>query len=259
MHTIRSRSTRILLGALMMPIALCVATHAALAQQPDSVKSDAAKSDAQKSDARTSDNANVIASEHRVELARRGAGLSIGTWNVQDLHTTQGATYRITPAFEGYFQKGLDLHLALETTVGVWRRTQLLTQPGSFGGDSSTESVSSYVVPLFTTLKLYPFTKPSQHLEPYILGGVGFALGVDDRRTNGGSGSLLGGGAQNGVALVTGFGFTGGAGVEWRFSNAFGLAAGTRYRWVRFLGEVGGDDTFKGLGFDAGVTYRFQY
>ncbi|HEX6965088.1 MAG TPA: outer membrane beta-barrel protein [Gemmatimonadaceae bacterium] len=254
MHTVRSRSCRSVLRAITMLLALGGTARAGVSQTPDSSKANIAQSDA-----RTSDSASIAATEQRAELARRGAGLSVGPWNVQGLHTTQGAMYTVMPAIEGYFQKGLDLHLALETTVGLWRRTQRLTQPGSFGSDSSTESVSSYVVPLFTTLKIYPFTKPSQRLEPYMLGGIGFAIGVDDRRTNGGSGSLLSGGAQNGVALVTGFGFTGGAGVEWRFSNAFGLAAGTRYRWVRFLGDVGGDDTFKGLGFDAGITYRFQY
>jgi Opacity protein and related surface antigens len=233
-----TRSSRPVFGVLATLLLLCTAAHPALAQKPDS--------------------SNTMTPQQRAEMARRGAGLSIGTWNVQNLHATQGATYSATPAFEGYFQKGLDLHLALETTVGLWRRTQLLMQPGSFGSDSSSESVTSYVVPLFTALKLYPFTKPSQRFEPYLLGGVGFALGIDDRRASG-SGNLLGGGGQSGVALVTGFGFSGGAGVEWRFSNAFGLSAGTRYRWVRFLGDVGGDDTFKGLGFNAGITYRFQY
>ncbi|HET7563930.1 MAG TPA: outer membrane beta-barrel protein [Gemmatimonadaceae bacterium] len=258
MTTSRSH-TRALLGGIVTLCALCMTTRIGRAQTTDSTASDSSRSGARHADTRDRDSTSILVTEHRAELARRGAGLSIGTWNVQDLHATQGATYSITPAFEGYFQKGLDQHLAIETTAGLWRRTQLLTQPGSFGGDSTTQSVSSYIVPLFTTLKIYPFTKPSQHLEPYMLGGVGFALGIDDRRTSGGSGALLGGNAQSGVALVTGFGFTGGAGIEWRFSSAFGLAAGTRYRWIRFLGDVGGDDTFKGMGFDAGVTYRFQY
>src|SRR5690606_30854188 len=112
-------------------------------------------------------------------------------------------------------------------------------------------------LPLFTALKLYPFTRPDDAFEPFISAGVGLALGIDDRTTT--SSDLLGLGAGSGTAMLTGFGFRGGAGVEWRFSQAFGLSASGRYQWIRFGGELGGERTFKGPAFEAGLTYRFQY
>ena len=188
----------------------------------------------------------VSSLERSVTLQRRSAGLRIGTWRVRDLQEIAGSTFSETPLFEGYFQRGLDLHLALGSTMGLWRRTQEVAGSGK---------VTSYIVPAFTSLKIYPLTRPEQRFEPYIDAGIGGAIGIDDRE--GTAGGPLG--ETEGTDARFGFGFKGGGGVEWRFSRAFGLSLGGRYQWIRFGSEVGGDRTFQGLGFDAGLTYRFQY
>jgi hypothetical protein len=196
--------------------------------------------------------------EQRAKAMRRGAGLRVGVWDVRGLSEVSGARVNESPLFEGYFQKGLDLHLALENTVSVYRREQRLTRPGGIGGGTVEEKVAAYVIPQFTSLKLYPFTRPEQRFEPYIAGGAGLTIGVDDRE-NSESGGLLGGGGESGVGFVAGFGLKGGLGIELRFSEAFGAAAGGRYQWVRFFGELAGERTYRGLGADVGLTYRFQY
>jgi hypothetical protein len=197
--------------------------------------------------------------ERRVKAMRRGAGLRVGVWDVRGLGEVSGARVSETPLFEGYFQKGLDLHLALENTVGVYRRMQRLTRTsGGIGGGTVEEKVAAYVIPQFTSLKLYPFSRPEQRFEPFILGGAGLTIGIDDRE-NSESGGLLGGGGESGIGFVAGFGLKGGLGIELRFSDAFGAAAGGRYQWVRFFGELAGERTYRGLGADVGLTYRFQY
>lgn len=196
--------------------------------------------------------------EQQVKAMRRGAGLRVGVWDVRGLAEVSGARVSESPLLEGYFQKGLDLHLALENTVGVYRREQRITRDGGIGGGTVEEKVAAYVIPQFTSLKLYPFTRPAERFEPYISGGAGVTIGVDDRE-NSGSGGLLGGGGDAGTSFVAGFGLKGGLGIELRFGEAFGIAAGGRYQWVRFFGELAGERTYRGLGADIGLTYRFQY
>jgi hypothetical protein len=195
--------------------------------------------------------------ERRVKAMRRGAGLRVGVWDVRGLTEVSGARVNESPLFEGYFQKGLDLHLALENTVSVYRREQSITRPSGLGG-TVEEKLAAYVVPQFTSLKVYPFSRPEQRFEPYVLGGAGVTIGIDDRE-NSESGGLLGGGGESGTGFVAGFGLKGGVGVELRFSEAFGIGAGGRYQWVRFFGELAGERTYRGFGADIGLTYRFQY
>lgn len=196
--------------------------------------------------------------EERVKRMRRGAGLRVGTWDVRGLSQVSGARVDEWPLFEGYFQKGLDLHLALENTVSVFRREQRITRDGGIGGGTVEERLTAYVIPQFTSLKVYPFTRPEQGFEPYFTGGAGLTIGVDDRE-NSETGGLLGGGGESGVGFVAGFGLKGGLGFELRFSEAFGAGLGGRYQWVRFFGELAGERTYRGLGADVGLTYRFQY
>ena len=193
--------------------------------------------------------------ERAARLARRGAGVQVGVWQVRGLQEPSGVTHAETPLVEGYFRKGLDRHLALETTVSFWRRTQTAQQSGGLLGGGSEERVASYIIPQITALKLYPFTEPGQRAEPYVVGGAGFALGIDDRESSAGGAF----GTASGTAMAMGFGLKGGTGVEWRFSRAFGLSAGARYQWFRFLQELGGDRTYGGFGVDGGLTYRFQF
>jgi outer membrane protein W len=192
--------------------------------------------------------------EKRARLARRGGGLRVGTWDVRGLSTTSGASASKTPAFEGYVRRGLDLHLAIEHSVGVWRRTQSVTQSSGPLGGTSTSRRETYVIPQLTSILFFPLTKPQQRVEPYVKAGAGFAVGVDDRTGDGGG--LF---AGDGVSLVPGYGLSGGAGVELRLTNALGLAAAGRYRWTKFFQDLAGQRTYEGFGAEVGVTYRFQF
>lgn len=189
--------------------------------------------------------------ERRARRARQGAGLRGGFWNVTGLTEVGGASYSNWPMFEGYFQKGLDRHLVLETSVGLWRRQQ------TSGTGASSEQIRSYVIPQLTQLKLYPATTPEQNFEPYIAGGIGLTVGIDNRNTV--SGGLLGGGGSSGTALLAGIGVKGSAGVEYRLGNVFGLAGYVGYQYVYFLEKVGNEQSYRGLVGGVGLTYRYQF
>jgi hypothetical protein len=194
--------------------------------------------------------------EEQARLARRGAGIRVGLWDVRGLAEVTSAEYSETPLFEGYLQHGLDRHLAMQNSIGFWRRTQEIESSGGLGG-TTQESVKSYVVPQFTSIRFFPVSGPDQMLEPYLEGGAGISLGIDDRSTS--SGGLLGVGGGSGVVIVIGFGFKLGVGAEWRFSDALGLSGGGRYQWMRFLEDLGGARTYRGFAGEVGITYRFQY
>jgi opacity protein-like surface antigen len=185
--------------------------------------------------------------EQSVKSARRSGGIRVGQWHMSGQQFPAGVSASSTPAFEGYVRTGLDLHVVLENSVGVWRQRQAAAGGGGLlgGGASSTDN---YIIPQFTSVVFYPFTKPNDRLEPYLRGGLGFALGVQDPQ--GGSG---------GISLTPGFGATGGLGVEWRATNALGLAISGRYQWVRFFQDFAGLQTYQGPAVEAGVTYRFQF
>jgi opacity protein-like surface antigen len=184
--------------------------------------------------------------EHRVQSARRGGGLRAGQWHLNGDVAT-GVTTSSTPAVEGYVRTGLDLHLVLENSVGVWRQRQATSAGGGlFGGSASVSD--NYVIPQFTSVVFYPFTAPTDRVEPFLRGGIGFALGVEDPQNGSG-----------GVSLTPGFGTTGGAGVEWRATEALGIAISARYQWIRFFQQFGGLQTYQGPMLEAGITYRFQY
>lgn len=189
--------------------------------------------------------------ERHARLARRGGGVRGGRWSVRGLEESGSTTSSETPAFEGYVRKGLDAHLALENSVGFWRRRQTITSSDPLGG-TTTSIVDAYIVPQFTSLVVYPFTGPESRLEPYARGGIGFTIGAEDRE----GGGLADGG---GTSLTPGFGATGGFGLEWRPGKAFGLETSARYQWIRFFQDFAGERTFQGLGIDVGVTYRFQF
>jgi hypothetical protein len=192
--------------------------------------------------------------EKRARLARRGGGVRVGTWDVRGLTATSGAAVSTTPAFEGYMRRGLDLHLAIEHSVGVWRRTQSVTQTSGPLGGTTTSTLETYVIPQFTSIAFFPITGPEQRFEPYLKAGAGFALGVEDRTGDGGS--LFSGG---GASLVPGYGLSASTGVELRLSNALGLTGAGRYQWVRFFQELSSERTYEGFGAEVGVTYRFQF
>ena len=179
--------------------------------------------------------------ERRAQLMRQGAGLRLGAWWVQDREDE--ARVSRWPYMEGYFQRGLDLHLALESTLSVWRQRRPLDGGGR---------VDSYAVPLFTSLKFYP-TRPESALEPFVLAGLGLALGIEDRAGEG----LLG--PTGGTSVTTGFGLRGGTGLEWRFGRAFGLHLAVAYNWLRFSDRLDGEDGYRGPVATGGLVYRFQF
>ncbi len=191
--------------------------------------------------------------EQQAKLARRGAGVMIGTWSLVDDPATGGAKTSDSPLAEGYFRKGIDKHLALETTAGVWRRTIETPASGGIGGSAGGKT-SVILIPQFTAIKLYPFTTPDDTFEPFVSGGVGFTLGFQSQS---GGGGVLGGGGANG--LIVGVGGSAAAGVEWRFSTAFGLALGAHYSYIQFFDALAGEKMYRGTGAKAGLTYRFQY
>ena len=188
--------------------------------------------------------------ERAVKRQRQGAGVRMGSWQMLGMGTMAGATTSTLPAFEGYWQKGLDRHLALETSVGFFQRTQ------RSGSPSGGESVTAYVVPMMTALKVYPVTGPENSFEPFVIGGFGFTLGVDDRSAT--SGGLFGS-SSGGTLMVPGVGIKLGGGVEYRLGRAFGFAVGSNYQYVRFFEQVANTRTYKGVQLLGGVTYRFQF
>jgi hypothetical protein len=193
--------------------------------------------------------------EEKARLARRGAGLIVGSWSLVDDPASGTTTTEDSPVFvEGYFRKGLDKHIALETTFGVWRRQ--ITDPGT-GGPFGTAGGKTTVIllPQMTSIKLFPFTTPDNKIEPYISGGAGFTIGVVSES---GSGGLVGG--SGGVTgLTAGVGGRLMAGVEWRLGDAFGLTAGGHYTYIQFFDKLGGEEMYRGTGITVGMTYRFQY
>lgn len=193
--------------------------------------------------------------EERARLERRGASLRVGQWDVRGLREVGGVTMQRSPVLEGAFVHGLDRHLAIESSVGVWRRRQEGRQAGTIGGDSY-ERIDSWVVPMFSALTFYPFTGPASRIEPYLEGGVGIAIGIEDRETT--SGGLFGG-ANSGMSFGAGFGFKGGAGLDVRVTRPLALSVGSRYQWVRFLEDLGGERIYRGFAVDIGLRYRFQY
>lgn len=193
--------------------------------------------------------------EARTKRARGGAGIRVGTWHVLDLDTPPSGSSSESASFEGWFQKGLDLHLALESTMGFWQRTQSSTESGSLGAVTQREQ-QTYLVPTLTALKLYPATRPSSPLEPYLLAGVGVVLGID-REQVASTDPLVPVGEF--TTLRTGLGIQTGAGIDWNPGGAFGVTLGGRYQWATFGEDVGGQRLYRGPGVNAGLTYRFRY
>jgi hypothetical protein len=186
---------------------------------------------------------SVTMREREIRRARSGAGLRLGDWGAG---SATSASVSSLPAAELYWQRGMDRHLVVETGVGFWNRTV----------ESGGDRISSYVIPMTSTLKLYPFSGPGSALEPFAAAGAGFTIGVDDRETS--AGGLLSS-PSSGTVLVLGFALKGQGGVEYNFSRAFGLTVAAGYQWVRFFEQVAGERTYQGLQLMGGLNYRFQY
>lgn len=194
--------------------------------------------------------------ERAARLARSGAGIRAGVWGVADLREAEDATPSTWPYFEAYFQRGMDLHLVIESSIGLYRRQEEFEGTSGPLGTTPPSTTTSYILPLLTSVKFYPVTRPGSPLEPHIGAGIGFALAIEDQE--GGGGSLLGQ-RSPGTAMVTGFGAKGAGGLDVRLGGAFGASLGAMYQWLRFSDPVGGIETYAGPAFTAGLTYRFRF
>lgn len=198
---------------------------------------------------RAQSDSSETALERRVKRERTGAGVRAALWTVPTIGTAANSSW---PMLEGYFQKGLDEHLVVETSGGVWLR-----RLGSAGGAEKLVAV-----PLLTQIKLYPFTTPSQHLEPFISGGLGVTLGFDLNAGAGGGGLLGGGGSGGGTQTTFGIGVKGAGGVEYRLGRAFGVSGFVGYQYIYFLNPItstGNTSSLAGVLAGVGVTYRYQF
>jgi len=195
--------------------------------------------------------------ETRARLARKAAGIVVGPWELRGVEPPAGVEASTLPMFSFFLRKGLDARLALENGLGVWRRVQEIPATGGIGGTPG-EEVQSWVVAQTTAVRFFPATDAGATLEPWLLGGAGFTLGIDDRETSGG-GVLGGSSGAAGVVIVPGVSLQGGAGAEWWFSESLALNVGARYQWTRFLEDFGGERTYQGPAYEAGLTYKFRY
>lgn len=207
--------------------------------------------------AQDSTKTNETSAETRARLARSAAGIVVGPWDLRGIEPPSGVQVSTLPMFTFFLRKGLDARLALENGVSVWRRVQETPATGGFGG-SPAEEVQSWVVAQTTAVRFFPATDAGAKVEPWLLGGAGFTLGIDDRETSGG-GVLGGSSGGAGVAIVPGVSLQGGAGVEWWFSETLALNVGARYQWTRFLQDFGGERTYQGPAYEVGFTYKFRY
>src|SRR5947209_19478481 len=123
--------------------------------------------------------------EHRVQSERRGGGVRVGPWRLNGQQLPSGVSGSTTPQFEGYYRTGLDLHVALENSIGLWRQRQSSASGGGLLGGTSTAAADNYIIPQYTSIVFYPATAPNDRLEPFVRGGVGFALGVQDPQNGG--------------------------------------------------------------------------
>jgi opacity protein-like surface antigen len=192
--------------------------------------------------------------EAGAKRARGGGGVRAGDWQVHGLEAPANGSDSETITVEGWFQKGLDLHLAMESTLGFWQRTQNSTQSGSLGTESRHET-NTYLVPTLTTLKMYPLTRPANPLEPFLAAGVGVVLGIDQEKVTSTDPLVPSG---TGTTFHSGLGISTGVGMDCNTGSPFGLTIGGRYQWATFGEKVGGAALYRGFVANAGLTYRFQ-
>lgn len=188
--------------------------------------------------------------EARTQRIRNGAGLSVGSWRPEE---PTGFRHEGIPSFQGWLEKGLDLHLAWLNTVGYWHRRTTWTTSSVLTGTTSNER-QTHLVPTLTSLCLFPFTTPSSAIEPFVNAGVGPVFAVQKEKSTGAFGA-----AENTTAIQTGFGIRAGAGVDVHMNSAFGLTVGGHFESASFDEKLAGQRMFQGWGGDFGLTYKFQY
>jgi hypothetical protein len=184
------------------------------------------------------------------QRARGGAGLRAATWQVVDLDDASGITQ-----YEGWLQKGLDLHLVLESTLGYWQHDESTTTPGPLSTETTRE-LYTYLVPALTAVKMYPVTGPSASFEPYLSAGLGPVLRIQREEVTSTDPVVI---PSDETSIQTGLGIQTSAGLDWRPPGAFGLTLGGYYQWATFGQNASGRRMYRGPGVNVGLTYRFQY
>jgi hypothetical protein len=194
--------------------------------------------------------ANDFILEAPPQRVRGGAGLRAATWQVVDLADASGITQ-----YEGWLQKGLDLHLVLESTLGYWQHEESSTTPGPLSTET-THELYTYLVPALTAMKMYPVTKPTAALEPYLAAGLGPVLRIQREKITSTDPLEI---PSDETRIETGFGIQSSAGLDWSPPGAFGLSLGGSYQWATFGQNASGRRMYRGPGVNVGLTYRFQY
>jgi hypothetical protein len=174
----------------------------------------------------------------------RGVGIRAGNWNV-DVPSIDKP--RGSPHVGIFLERSIDRKLSVENSISVWR---VITTERQSLPPAPIVEISSYIVPLLISLKLYPIpdTPP---FAPFLAGGIGLAFGIENEDEN----SIGGGGSS----VVTGFGIRWAAGLEIQVAGGFHVSASARYQWLHFGEQVGGADTYSGLGAEGGLAYRFHF
>ena len=175
--------------------------------------------------------------------AREVAGLRFGRWEVTGLERAPQTSYSAIPAVDLYYERELGRRTALQLGLGLWRRGQV----------SSAGTVAMWVGPVFGGIRYYPVGGPDGAVDPYLSVAGGPALGFEQRRSSG-FGSV-----ESGWTAAVGAGAEVGGGVDLELTPAVGLVADVQYQWVRYLaGELDSPDTYRGVLFAAGITYRLD-
>jgi len=178
---------------------------------------------------------------------RRGGGVTVSAWRVgpPDIVRAVQPVYKRSVLADAYFRRGLSDHLALESSLGYWRRTS--ERPGTA---AQTDTTRVYIIPLVTALRIYPLTTVRNPVEPYVQAGAGFSIGVQQQ-------SESTAGQRRSIAF--GFGVKAAVGVEVHAYGPVGVTVGGHYQGVRFGQTVDEQEAFGGTGLQGGITYRFNF
>ena len=185
----------------------------------------------------------------RTQRSRNGAGLQVSSWRPDE---PAGLRSSSTIAVQGYLQKGIDLHIAWENTLGYWERASSSSDTQPIVG-TTTHELQTHLVPALTALRFYPLDQPTSPIEPFVSAGLGPVLGIQQETITGGLSP------GNATTTHAGLGVRAGVGVNLRASEALGITAGGHFESASFGDDMSGQRLYRGWGMDVGLSYRFQY
>lgn len=192
--------------------------------------------------------------EEQARLARKSAGVIVGSWGQIDSPAGGTTTVDDSPIGIGYFRKG---HRQAPRRrddgrcLAPRRHEHRVRRDWRHGGWKDERAA----VPAVHVAQALSGHDPRRRPRTIPLRWSRIHARVPEFVGRGGG--VLGGGGASG--LIVGVGGSGGAGVEWRLSQAFGLALGGHYAYVQFFDDLAGQRMYRGTGVNAGITYRFQY